>query len=141
MTHDIRWIQRFQHYQKALARLEEAVTLAEERSLSDLERQGLIQAFEFTHELAWKTLKDFLEYHGVQDLYGSKDVTRAAFQAGLLKDAEVWMNMIVSRNLTVHTYNETTAKRIAQDIQRRYYPCFVQLRERMEELVSREDAS
>ena len=60
---DIRWQQRFQNYQKALAQLQNAVTLARERPLSLLEKQGLIQAFEYTHELAWKTLKDFLKHH------------------------------------------------------------------------------
>jgi len=141
MKTDIRWIHRFQHYQQALARLEEAVTLAQERPLSHLERQGLIQAFEFTHELAWKTLKGFLEYHGVQDLYGSKDVTKAAFKAELLEEADVWMDMIVSRNLTVHTYNEATARRIAEEVCQQYFPCFIQLRDRMAALAARESAT
>ncbi len=77
---DIRWQQRFNNYTKALAQLRDAVTLAQQRSLSKLEQQDLIQGFEFTHELAWKTLKDFLEHRGVLDLYGSKDATRQAFK-------------------------------------------------------------
>lgn len=75
MSHDIRWIQRFNNYKKALAGLQEASVLADERELSKLEKQGVIQGFEFTHELAWKTLKDFLESRGQQDIYGSKDAT------------------------------------------------------------------
>jgi nucleotidyltransferase substrate binding protein (TIGR01987 family) len=84
-TQDIRWIQRFNHFKKAFSQLKEAVELSEQRPLSKLEQQGLIQAFEYTHELAWKTLKDFLEERGVQNLYGSKDATRAAFKCGLIE--------------------------------------------------------
>ncbi len=95
--------------------------LAQQRPLSKLEEQGLIQAFEFTHELAWNTLKDFLSSRGVQNLYGSKDATRAAFKAGLIENSETWMDMIQSRNLTSHTYNEATAAQIASAIRNAYY--------------------
>src|SRR5256885_12394935 len=96
-TADIRWIQRFNHFNKALSQLSEAAALAKERPLSKLEQQGLIQAFEFTHELAWNTLKDFLESHGVMNLYGSKDATREAFAKGLIAEGEVCMDMVQSR--------------------------------------------
>jgi len=76
---EIRWIQRFDNYSKALLQLNNATELANERELSELEKQGLIQAFEFTHELAWNTLKDFLIDLGNKDIYGSKDATREAF--------------------------------------------------------------
>ena len=69
-TTDIRWIQRLSNYAKALKRLKDAVELEKERPLSNLEKQGLIQAFEFTHELAWKTLKDLLEHRGNSEIYG-----------------------------------------------------------------------
>ena len=118
---DVRWIQRFNHFVKALSQLREAVTLAQERPLSKLEEQGLIQAFEFTHELAWNTLKDFLEERGVQNIYGSRDATREAFKTGLIVNGEVWMNMIQSRNLTSHTYDEETAAQIASAIRISYY--------------------
>lgn len=85
---DIRWMQRFNHYKKALSQLREAVQLSQERSLSKLEEQGLIQAFEVTHELAWNTLKDFLESRGVHNLYGLKDTSREAFKAGLVTHGE-----------------------------------------------------
>lgn len=91
---DILWQQRFENYSRALARLNAAVALAHERPLSDLERQGLIHAFEFTHELSWKTLKDFLTSRGVADLFGSKDTTREAFAQGLIDDGECGMAMI-----------------------------------------------
>jgi len=72
---DTRWIQRFTNYKKALKQLEEAVELMGKRELTNLERQGVIQAFAYTHELAWKTLKDFLENRGNTDIYGSRDAT------------------------------------------------------------------
>lgn len=122
MSEDIRWQQRFNNYSKALAQLREAVILAHERPLTKLEGQGLIQGFEFTHELAWKTLKDFLENRGVQDLYGSKDVIRHAFNVGLIENGQIWMDMIQSRNLTSHTYNEETAAQISAAILGEYFP-------------------
>src|SRR5205814_9519889 len=113
---DIRWRQRFENFKKAFAQLSKGAATAQERELSDLERQGLIQAFEFTHELAWNTLKDFLKERGASDLFGSKDATQQAFAAGLIENGEVWMAMIQSRNRTTHTYDESTAAEIAKAI-------------------------
>ncbi len=127
-TPDIRWIHRLDHFVKAFSQLKEAVDLAKERRLSRLEEQGLIQAFEYTHELAWKTLKDFLEYLGAPHLYGSKDATREAFRSGLIENGEAWMDMINSRNLTTHTYDEITASKIAAAILNSYYFEFDALR-------------
>ncbi len=109
--------------------------LAQERPLSKLEEQGLIQAFEFTHELAWNTLKDFLEERGVQNLYGSRDATREAFKSGLIENGQVWMNMIQSRNLTSHTYEESTAAEIASSIRKIYFIEFETLRTKLEKLM------
>lgn len=131
---DSRWLQRFGHFLKALSQLRNAVALAEQRQLSQLEEQGLIQAFEFTHELAWNTLKDFLESRGVLNLYGSKDSTREAFRAGLLQNGEAWMDMIQSRNLTSHTYDETIAAQIVATIRATYFLEFEALRLKLEEL-------
>ena len=136
MNADIRWEQRFSNYQKALRQLQEAVQLSQERELSVLEKQGLIQAFEYTHELAWNSLKDFLEYQGQQDIYGSRDATRKAFQLGLLEDGEAWMDMIKSRNQTSHTYNEKTAEAISTAVTQTYYPLFKQLETKLAGLRS-----
>ena len=133
-TKDVRWVQRFNHFTKAFKQLQEAVSLAQERPLSKLEQQGLIQAFEFTHELAWNTLKDFLEERGVQNLYGSRDATREAFKTGLIKNGEAWMNMIQSRNLTSHTYDETVANEIVSAIQKNYFIEFEDFQRKMNEL-------
>lgn len=121
---DIRWQQRLGNYQKALQQLKAAIALSKERPLSDLERQGLVQAFEFTHELAWKTMKDFIESKGNEPIYGSKDATREAFSLGILKDGQGWMNMIESRNLTSHTYNLDTVQQIAESITEEYGSLF-----------------
>lgn len=131
---DIRWIQRFHHFNQALAQLMEAVELSKKRALSKLERQGVIQSFEYTHELAWNVLKDFLESRGVQDLYGSRDVSREAFKSGLIKNGESWMNMIKSRNQTTHTYNESTAEEIFNLIVSSYFAEYVALKETFEKL-------
>lgn len=135
---DIRWHQRFSNYKKALAQLTEAVNLSQERELSPLEQQGLIQAFEYTHELAWNTLKDFLEYRGTGGLYGSRDVTREAFRLGLIPAGAIWMDMIQSRNQTSHTYNEETAKEIVTAIEADYFAQFVKLRETLDQLIAEE---
>ena len=133
-TQDVRWQQRFSNFMKALSQLETAVSLATQRPLTPLEQQGLIQAFEYTHELAWKTLKDFLESRGGEKMYGSKDVTRRAFQVGLIEDGSVWMKMIASRNLTSHTYNEETAVSIATAIIEEYITEFVALRQQLTQI-------
>lgn len=125
---DIRWIQRFDNYQRALHALEEAVELSRQRPLSRLEQQGLIQGFEFTHELAWKTLKDFLQYRGVSGVIGSRDAARVAFREGLVIDGELWMEMVKSRNLTSHTYREEVADEIAGKILQQYYCAFCELK-------------
>lgn len=131
-TQDVRWKQRLQSYRKALGRLTSAAELAEERRLTDLEQQGLIQAFEFTHELAWNLLKEFLEAHGyTTPIYGSKDATRAAFRVGLISQGEDWMAMIDSRNRTTHSYNEETAKAIADSVLTSYLRLFRELEEAM----------
>jgi len=131
---DIRWIQRFNNFIKAFAQLEEAIKLSKLRKLSKLEEQGLIQAFEYTHELAWKLLRDFFEERGVQNIYGSRDATREAFKTSLIKNGDIWMKMIESRNLTSHTYNEETAAEIATAIIQSYSIEFSDFLIRMQKL-------
>jgi nucleotidyltransferase substrate binding protein (TIGR01987 family) len=135
---DIRWIQRFQNYQQALSRLNEAVALSRQRTLSDLEQQGLVQAFEFTHELAWNVLKDYLEEQGFVGIIGSKDATREAFKNGLVDDGEAWMEMIRARNLTSHTYQSKITEGIVKDILSRFHPVFVALEARFTQLKKNE---
>jgi nucleotidyltransferase substrate binding protein (TIGR01987 family) len=121
---DVRWKQRLHSFQKAFGQLRNAVQLAKQRELSELERQGVIQAFEFTHELAWNTLKDYLEDRGETGFHGSRDATRKAFKVGLIADGDIWMEMIQSRNRSTHTYNENTAIEIAALIIGSYFAAF-----------------
>lgn len=121
---DIRWQQRFANYRKALSQLKDVVEL---ENPNRFEEQGLVKAFEFTYELAWNTLKDFLEYQGFTDIIGSRDTIRTAFQESLLTDGHLWMRMIESRNKTSHTYNEETVRDIVQDVRTYFYPAFCEL--------------
>jgi nucleotidyltransferase substrate binding protein (TIGR01987 family) len=134
MTNDIRWLQRFSNYQQALNSLTAAVDLSKQRALSELEQQGLIQAFEFTHELAWNCLKDYLQYQGEQNLMGSRDATRKAFSIGMISAGDIWMDMIASRNRTSHTYNQETARQIVAAIINDYHEQFCALRQKLSEL-------
>jgi nucleotidyltransferase substrate binding protein (TIGR01987 family) len=122
VSQDIRWKQRFRNYQRALQSLNEAVTLAQTRPLSNLENQGLIQSFEFTHELAWNVLKDYLVHQGVDGVVGSRDASRLAFKNELIEDGEVWMKMIEARNQTSHTYNPAIAEAVIANIMARFFP-------------------
>jgi len=135
MEKDIRWIQRFNNYQKALKNLSEAVELASERELSKLEKQGLIQAFEIVYELSWNTIRDFYKAQGDADIQGSRDAFRLAFNRGLIVDGELFMNTIKSRQLTSHSYNEETADIIYMDIVNEYYSGFKQLEKRLESQI------
>jgi len=133
---DIRWQQRLKNFGAALEQLSFAVDIVRQRPLSNLEKQGLIQAFEFTHELAWSTLKDYFEFQGNTQITGSRDATREAFRMGLITDGEGWMEMIQSRNQTSHTYNQATADQIAQKAADLYFPLFLQLKAKLETLKS-----
>jgi len=124
---DIRWKQRFENFQKAYAEFKEAIELANSRELSKLEKQGLIQSFEYTHELAWNTLKDFFIEQGNTTITGSKDATKEAFKVGLITKGEDWMDMILSRNLSSHTYNLETANLITNKIIKTYFSLFTDL--------------
>ncbi len=128
---DIRWKQRFDNFQRALENLTEAIELMRQRSLSKLEEQGLIQGFEFTHELAWNVLKDYLEMEGIQGLVGSRSASREAFKRGLVADGDAWMEMIEDRKLSSHTYNQEVASSIVVAVRDLYYPAFLALQARL----------
>jgi nucleotidyltransferase substrate binding protein (TIGR01987 family) len=113
---DVRWKQRFQNLEKALFRLEDAVKT---ENPSDLEKAGIVQVYEFTFELGWKTIKDYLEENQVLVKF-PRDTIKAGFQYELL-DGEVWMDMLEKRNLMSHTYDEETAELAYQLIVGSYY--------------------
>lgn len=136
---DIRWHQRLSNYSKALKQLKKAVLLSKERALSDLEEQGLIQAFEFTHELAWNVLKDYFADQGNPNITGSRDASREAFRQGIIYNGDGWMEMIKSRNQSSHTYNQDIAEDIAGKIVDTYCDLFGELEAKLNELKSQEN--
>jgi len=133
MEQDVRWKQRFSNYNKALGQLQKFI---EWGPLNELEEQGLIQAFEYTYELAWNVMKDYFSHvQAEQNVLGSRDAIQLAFNRGLISDGKIWMDMIESRIKSSHTYNEDTAKEIAGKIVLQYYPLFVVLQQKMNKLL------
>ena len=132
---DIRWKQRFSNYKKALAALRRGIELKKTRELSELERGGLIQSFEFTQELSWKVLKDYLEYQGFIGIIGSRDAYRNAFNRGLISDGEKWMELIKLRNLSSHTYDESDAVKLETEISGNIINLFSALEATLDALV------
>ena len=131
MNEDIRWKQRFQNYKKALEIMKNAMELTATRELTDLEKQGVIQSFEFTFEMAWNVMKDYLEDQGITDIIGSKNAVRHAFHKGLIEDGQVWMNMIKDRNIASHVYDDETAEELFIAINNTYYHQLNELAEKM----------
>jgi nucleotidyltransferase substrate binding protein (TIGR01987 family) len=128
---DIRWVQRFQNYLKALGQLQSALAVHNETA-DALIKEGILQRFEFTHELAWKVMKDYLEYEGHQGITGSRSASRLAFNVGLVTDGQVWMDMIESRNRTVHTYDERVLEEEFAKVKHRYATAFAQFAQAMQ---------
>jgi nucleotidyltransferase substrate binding protein (TIGR01987 family) len=130
---ETRWRQRFSNFKKALAKLGEVAAVGEKDHLSELEKEGMIQRFEYTFELAWKTLQDLLEYKGYQDIAGPNPVLEQSLKDGYITDEKQWRNMKKSRELTSHTYNSETADEIADNIISAYYTLFLKLEQKLED--------
>lgn len=116
MKEQVRYRQRLENFGKALDNLNEALALKKKRALSKLETQGLLKSFEFTYELAWKSMKDYLEYQGITGIVGSRDSFRLALQNSLIGDGESWQAMVGDRNLLSHDYDEKVANSIAERV-------------------------
>lgn len=117
---DIRWIQRFNNYRKALEKFNQAVDIISNKlewgeEIDDLLEEGLIQRFEYTHELAWKVMKDYAQYQGYTNIQGSRDAFRKAFEMGIIEN-EAWMESINDRNLTSHNYDDEIVAEILKAI-------------------------
>ncbi len=135
-TKDIRWKQRFANYCKALNKLAQAVEILSAQNnvaegVDDLLKEGLIQRFEYTHELAWKVMKDYAEYQGYTNIGGSRDAFRKAFEMGIIEDKR-WMESIEDRSLTSHNYDNEVAEDIYKAIIGTYYPLFLKFSETMQ---------
>jgi len=128
MNQDIRWQQRFQNFDRAVVLLRECFD-REITTLSALEKEGTTQRFEFTMELAWKTLKDYLEYEGrvVQPSITPRNVLKDAFAAGILRDGQVWIDMLNHRNLLSHTYDAVVFEQVVRAIHDRYLAAIEEL--------------
>ena len=126
MSEDIRWKQRFQNFDRAFVLLREA--LSDGRQLSMLEKEGVIQRFEYSYELAWKTLKDYLEAGGVViSPVTPRQVIKEAFAAKIIADGQVWINMLDQRNLLSHTYDVSVFETAVKAIAGHYLPAMGQL--------------
>ena len=155
---DIRWHQRFSNYIKALNKLEGNIAYIKDEfdhlnledegvyhdiflTIADIVKQGLIQSFEFTHELAWNVLKDYLAYQGNTEVHGSRDTVRESLKLNIIDQGDAWMDMILSRNKTSHTYNEQTANEIFVSIITIYFPLFKHLATTLEKIRSGEQGT
>lgn len=116
-------LQKIENYKQALAQLEAAVKVYEANPADDLYRDGLIQRFEFTVELAWKSLKEWLEDQGlVLGISSPRAILKEAYAAGAIKDAEGWNDILKARNITSHVYDEETAVKVADMVIRDFLP-------------------
>lgn len=137
MSNDVRWKQRFENFERAFLLLKEAFG-QDAGEMSDLEKEGAIQRFEYTFELAWKTLKDYLVYSGVVfDQITPRSVIKQAFAAKIIEDGQTWVDMLEKRNLMSHTYDDESFKIAFNSISRSYLAAieqvFTWLRQRAQE--------
>lgn len=128
MNKSIRWKQRFQNYQQAFKNLEDATKL---NQYSKLEQAGLIQTFEFCFELAWKTLKDFLESEGII-ASSPREVIKESFKANFIIDGHAWIDALEKRNLPTHTYSEEMSTQAEELIKEKYFPIMKQFKQDFE---------
>lgn len=127
---DIRWKQRFQNFERAYKLLYSALEGKSIGDFSDLEQEGIIQRFEYTYELAWKTMKDFLQEEGVIiDPLTPRTVIKEAFIANLIDDGQVWTDMMLHRNLLSHTYDDQTFNEVLKAVNSKYLPAISKLYE------------
>lgn len=132
-----RWLYRFDNFKRAFALLREAIYIMRERKVSQLEQEGIIQRFEYTWELTWKVLKDYLEYKGVVlETVTPADVIKASIAANLINNGEIWMDALDSRNKMSHTYDFKKFEKIIIDIEKNYYPELESMNLKMLELAA-----
>lgn len=120
VTEDIRWKQRFENFDKAYGRFCEALQVTSTRPEDQLYQIALVGTFQFTFELAWKTLKDYLKYSGI-DASLPRDVIKQAFHHNLISHGQVWIDMLETRNLMAHVYQEKSAIEAVKNIRDRFF--------------------
>ena len=114
-----RWQERLENYKKSVSNLDETLECIKQNGLNKIYTMALVQAFEISFELAWKTMKDYLEYNGIKT-DTPRETIKAAFSSNLIKDGQNWIEMMEARNKTSHTYKENFAKQLADDIMNNY---------------------
>ncbi|MEN3015369.1 MAG: nucleotidyltransferase substrate binding protein [bacterium] len=129
-----KWLKRLDNYEKALGQLKRGVIIYKQREINELEQQGLIQAFEYTFELSWNLMRDYLIFQGVSGISGSRDTIKNAFKFEIIEDDKLWLEMLEARNLTTHTYDEELAKEIVKKIADKYYNVLEKLLEKFREI-------
>ncbi len=127
-----RFEERQSDYKKALLKLKEAL----QEEPTEIVIDGILHRYEFTFELAWKTIKDYLEYMGIVNKVGSpRENIQLAYQQGIINDGELWIEMMLSRNSLSHLYDEETSRKIYNDIKNKYIQAFENLEEKFEEIL------
>jgi nucleotidyltransferase substrate binding protein (TIGR01987 family) len=134
-TNGVRWKQRFENFKNARKQFIVGLELSRLRGLSSLEKQGLIQAFEFTQEMSWKVLQDYLKHQGIKEIVGSRDAFRLAFQNQLISNGDLWLDTILTRNQTSHLYDESILDEVFEKVVNQYPILFEQLEARMNQLI------
>jgi nucleotidyltransferase substrate binding protein (TIGR01987 family) len=132
-----RWIARFEVFKNAVGRLKEIIDLREQRPLSQFECDSIVKRFEFTYEMAWKLMMSYEKDNGITELLGSKDVVRQAFAMSIIENGEAWLEMIDDRNKTSHLYDEEMAADVIDEIVHTYYPLFIELQRKMDQMASK----
>lgn len=128
IKNDIRWIKRFENFNRAYNLLSQVFDDSKIEDLSMLEQEGVIQRFEYTYELAWKTLKDYLEYGGINiSEITARNVFKEAYSAGIIKNESVFVDMMLSRNFLSHTYDYSKFRDIIVKVQNDYLPALQEL--------------
>ena len=128
-----RFKQRLEEYTHALTRLKEGLKKSAD---DDLYIDGILQRFEFTFELSWKTMKDYMEYQGIITKIGSpREIIKTGFSEGIIEDGDAWIKMMLSRNSLSHIYDEVTSRNIYKEIQSEYVELFEKLETRLKQLI------
>ena len=129
-------MKRFEERKQDLARATERLKEALNEKETEIAIDGTLHRFEFTFELAWKTMKDLMEYNGIIETTGSpREVLKTAFQNGLIKDGETWIDMMLARNSLSHLYDEETSRKIYKDIKEKYVVLIEKLNEELEKQI------
>lgn len=124
--------EKFESFSKSLSKLKEAL---EKEHIDDYILNATIQRFEFTYELAWKLLKEYLAYNGITDVRTPREVFKEAFATEIIGEGDIWIEMINDRNLTSHTYDEGQAKDIYIRIKKKYFPMLIKVRNTIGEKI------